>query len=405
MSPAVSLRARLMRLTAICLSLVLLSAFLGTALILNQREEALIDQLLDEQLEADIDQYTPDGGLGPVGVPRMQFYAFVPGQPDEKMLPAYFRDYGPGNHSVETDSTEYHFVIRDENGRRFLLAYDVEQYENSFTELMLILGAAFLVAMILSVSVIYVLGRRALSNIEKLAAAVQSPSEDAFVQPDMEAEVLALAGALDDYRARQSLLLEREQEFSAHLSHELRTPLSVVRAQAELIQMQHAADVVLSTRAVSIMDQVDRMRQLIEQLLRLARSQRSPERRAVPLRELVERIWSELAQSSVSATRLDNQLQAAQDVQADPLLLELILRNVMANARLHANGSLLSVSLDEKTLVLEDIGEELRVSQHAHSGNGQGIGLSILERASRLLGWGYAVTSTAKGTRVAITLR
>lgn len=401
----VSLRLRLIRLTAVCLSLILLSSFIATALILNEREEAFIDQLLDEQLTADIDQYSPDTGLALTSVPRMQFFAFTPGSEEEQLLPAYFRGYGPGNHSVDVADTEYHFVVRDEGGHRFLLSYDVEKYEDSFTGLMMTLGVAFIATMLLSVVVIYILGKRALRNIEALAAAVQRPTEEAFVRVGMEAEVLSLAAALDDYRARQALLLQREQEFSAHLSHELRTPLSVVRAQAELIQMQHADDGALMVRAAAIMEQVDRMRMLIEQLLRLARSQRSTERRAVPLHALVERVWAELVQSGKSATQLDNQLQLAQEVLADPLLLELILRNVMANARLHANGSVLTVALQEKTLILED-SEEGVGSRLAYEGNGsgQGIGLAILERACRLLGWGYSAERTAKGTRVAITL-
>lgn len=411
----VSLRLRLMRLTALCLCAVLLTSFVATAFILNEREEDLIDQMLEEQLDADINQYSPEAGLLQSSVPRMQFYAFTPGHPDEALLPAYLRGVEPGKHEIDVGDTEYHYVVRDEGGRRFVLAYDAEQYEDSFTDLMVILAVAFLVVMVLSVTVIYVLGRRALRHIESLAAAVKNPTDNSFLHDGMEAEVRALAEALDGYRARQSLLLEREQEFSAHLSHELRTPLSVVRAQAELISLQNAGHENLEARANAIMDQVDRMRLLIEQLLRLARSQRSPERRPVALRALVDRLWDELAQGSRSATRLDNQLTARQEVLADPLLLELVLRNVMANARLHANGSLLTVRQEGMTLLLEDSdgtpgvatqgSDAPREASRLAAENGQGIGLSILERACRLLGWGYDVTTTPTGTRVAITLR
>lgn len=401
----VSLRVRLMRLTALCLCAVLLTSFVATAFILNEREEDLINQMLEEQLDADINQYSPEAGLLQTSVPRMQFYAFTPGHPDEALLPEHFRGATPGSHEVDVGDTEYHYVVRDEGGRRFVLAYDAEQYEDSFTDLMVILAVAFLVVMVLSVTVIYVLGRRALRHIEGLAAAVQNPADHSFLHDGMEAEVRALAEALDGYRARQSLLLEREQEFSAHLSHELRTPLSVVRAQAELISLQHAGNENLEARANAIMDQVDRMRLLIEQLLRLARSQRSPERQPVALRALVDRLWDELAQGSHSTTRLDNQLAARHEVLADPLLLELVLRNVMANARLHANGSLLTVRQDGMTLSLEDSDHAPRDASHLAADNGQGIGLAILERACKLLGWGYDVTATATGTRVSITLR
>jgi signal transduction histidine kinase len=300
-------------------------------------------------------------------------------------------------------------VVRDENGRRFLLAYDVEKYEESFSELLWILGMAFLIAMVLSVMVIHLLGTRALASIEGLAESVKNPPDGSFRHAGMEAEVAALAAALDDYRAQQSLLLQREQEFSAHLSHELRTPLSVVRAQAEIIRLRHGDDTALAARADTVMEQVDRMRQLIEQLLRLARSQRSPERREIRLRPLVERIWSELEQANQSATRLDDQLDVSALVLANPLLLELILRNVLANARLHANGSTLKVSCDGAVLVLGDYDPRLLeqpevVAAHLPDEKMPGIGLSILERACRLLGWQCRIERLPTGTRVALTI-
>jgi signal transduction histidine kinase len=218
----------------------------------------------------------------------------------------------------------------------------------------------------------------------------------------MEAEVYALATALDDYRARQTLLLERERDFSGHLSHELRTPLSVVRGQAELMARQYPQDSNLQQRTADITAQVERMRLMIEQLLRLARRTLAPRREDVPLRPLVERIWRDLAHDSSSRTQLANQLSESVTIKADPLLLELILRNALANARLHADGAELRVSFDSHELCIEDFNPERLSSPLPDNEGSEGLGLSILRRACGLLGWSCDLQELPTGLRLSI---
>lgn len=409
----VSLRYQLMRATTICLALVLITAYALTAFVLNTREEALIDSILDEQIQVYIDNFSEQASLMTTGLPRMLFYKYKLDSEEAAQMPTPFHGYSVGNHDLDIDDKEYHFVVRDEGGQRFILALDVEQYEDGFTELMVILAASFLLTLLLSLTAIYILSKRTFRSMEALVAKVRSPDEKSFQEEGMEEEILALARVLDDYRTRQLLLLEREQEFSAQLSHELRTPLSVVRAQAEMIQDEYPHDGKLVNRAQAAMDQVDKMRLLMEQLLRIARSQRSSERRKVWLHEIVSRIWSDLEQGSHSYTRLDNRLEKQTEIMADPLLLELVLRNVMSNARLHANGSLFTVSYANGTLVMEDSESEItekagRNYQKQERGrkqdDGQGIGLSILERACGLSGWHYEAVWKETGLRIAIGL-
>jgi signal transduction histidine kinase len=219
----------------------------------------------------------------------------------------------------------------------------------------------------------------------------------------METEALTLAETLDDYRARQALSLEREREFSGQLSHELRTPLSVVRGQAELIDLQYADDKCLHKRAQEIMAHVDRMRDMIEQLLRLARSARIPARTAVPLHEMAERIWSDLLQTGSSDTWLNNRIPLTIEVQADPVLLELILRNAFANAREHANGAELRLSFDKRTLQIEDFDSSGR-SDYLPADDGAGLGMTILRRACSALGWECQVETLSTGMCLRIRL-
>lgn len=397
------LRSRLMVLVGGGLLGLMLGQYAATALVMNEREEEMIDALLVEQIQYSMQLYHEAGKVLTPNVPRMTFHAFPVGRPGPD-VPAEFRPFGPGSHEVDIGDSEYHFVVHDEDGQRFLLAYDVEQYEENFTELMAVLGISFLMSVAVSLSGIYWLSGKALGSLLDLDKAVRRQDPGPFVQDDMEAEVLALAEALDGYRARQTLLLEREREFSGHLSHELRTPLSVVRGQAELTALQYPDDERLQARAAEIIAQADRMRGMIEQLLRLARSARVPVRETVALHALVERIWADLAQTGESRTVLSNTIAGDATVVADPLLLELILRNALSNARLHADGAELRLSFDQEVLVIEDYAEAAAPSPLPVN-DGEGLGLAILRRACAVLGWECHFSTLPTGTRLMLRLR
>lgn len=401
MKASPGLRQRLVVLVGGGVVLLLLAAYLSTALVLEERQDEMIDAILDEQMEYSLQLYRSLGRAPELNVPHMRFYAAPVGRVAPGLPPA-FADLGPGDHQVQLAEGPSHLEIKDEGGMRFILAYDVAGHDEEFRELLAILGIASLLSAVLALGGISWLSGRALRHLEQLASAVQRQEEAPFAAAGMEREVAALADALDDYRARQALLLEREQEFSGHLSHELRTPLSVVRAQAELISLQ-GGDARLEGRAAEIMAQVDRMRALIDQLLRLARRTRAPERSEVLLRELVERIWSDLAQTGSSRTVLENRVAPAAVVVADPLLLELILRNAIANARLHADGARLVVSFNGGLLEIEDVAEG-RATAPVLPEDGEGLGLAILRRACQRLGWRCDLAATATGTRLALRI-
>jgi len=400
-----SLRSRLVVLVGGGLLALLLAQYVSTALVLNEREEDMIDVLLNEQMQYSMQLYHDGGKPLRPNIPHMVFHVFPLGQPDPS-VPADFLSYGPGNHAVDIGETEYHFVVHDEDGMRFLLAYDVEQYEDGFTELMAILGIAFLLSAVLAISGIYWLSGRALQNLTRLADEVHYPDSAAFFHSAMEAEVGALALALDNYRAHQPLLLERERDFSGHLSHELRTPLTVVRARAELMALQYPDEPQLQKNSTEIMAAADRMRTMVEQLLHLARRTHTPQRETIKLRELIDRIWGDLSEAGNSRTSLDNRLADDASVFADPLLLELILRNAFANARRHANGAELRIDFDQHQLLIEDFasGDAIFSQPEGVEEEGAGLGLAILHRACAVLGWSCQITTLPTGTRLALRI-
>lgn len=401
MKRAASLRVRLVVLVGGGLLALLLAQYVSTAMVLNEREEDMIDALLAEQMQYGMQLYnSKEKSLKP-NIYGMAFYAFKVGHPGSD-VPAVFLPYAQGNYEVDIGATEYHFLVHDENGVRFLVTYNAEAYENHFLELMVILGVAFLLSAVLAIIGIYWLSGRVLQNLTQLGAALHRADDKAFFHADMEAEVGAVAIALDNYRAHQTLLLERERDFSGYLSHELRTPLSVVRARAEIMAMQYPHESRLQTNSAEIIAAVDRMRAMIEQLLYLARHAYAPHREEVRLYDLVNRIWSDLAAAGGSQTSLLNSLPVDVVVVTDPLLLELILRNAFANARQHANGAELRVCFDDNRLVIEDFSEPALSVFELDGDDGGGLGLAILRRACAVLGWSCQITTLPTGTRLSL---
>lgn len=401
MKRAPSLRSRLLVLVGGGLLALLLAQYISMVLMISDHEDEIVDSVLSEQMQYSMHLYQQAGQAPQFHVPHVNFYVFRASKPDAN-IPLEFLRYGPGNHEIKIGQTEYHLVVHDEKGMRFLLSYDVQQYEDRIEALLALMGLAFVFSAILAVYGIHWLSGRALRNLTNLAEAVHKQEDAPFSREGMEAEVGALATALDDYRARQTLILERERDFSGHLSHELRTPLSVVRARAEVLGLQYPEDRRLQQSAGEIIAAADRMRNMIEQLLRLARRTRAPQRERVKLNEMIDRIWRDLAQTGNSQTSLQNHVPLAAFVFADPLLLELILRNALANARQHADGAELHVDFDAQQLLIEDYSAGHVVLPLSMTEEGEGLGLVILRQACSLLGWSCQITTLPTGTRIAL---
>ena len=117
---------------------------------------------------------------------------------------------------------------------------------------------------------------RAIEPVRRLAAKVEvlEPSQkpaDRFA-PDFAAdEVGALAQAFDRYQEKLYEYIRRERAFTADASHELRTPLAVIRGALE-VMLDSGCDAATETRLKRMQRGSDELRDLLDALLLLARS-------------------------------------------------------------------------------------------------------------------------------------
>jgi len=222
----------------------------------------------------------------------------------------------------------------------------------------------------------------------------------AVVTMPFDDEPGAMIVASDETRLH--LLEESRREFIANLSHELRTPLSSVKLMAETLLENDADEQAYAMFLPRIRDEVDRMVQLVEDLLELARAESG----RLPLR----RTTSDLASlcEPIVRTFEARALLAGIDLvwvgehvplEVDPERLAQVVVNLIDNALRHTpTGGRVSVSVraegNEALLVVRDTGEGIPFNDlprifdrfyvversRARSAGGTGLGLAIVKQ-------------------------
>ncbi|MCB9546998.1 MAG: HAMP domain-containing protein [Myxococcales bacterium] len=213
----------------------------------------------------------------------------------------------------------------------------------------ILLGA---VSMIIGVAVTWLTGRL-LRPLQILRAGVERVARGEYDQPvhvsgrgelsalaaDFNRMAEAIRGRDAQLVAQQTELLHQERlatvgRMSAQITHELRNPLSSIGLNSELLlddlEEEHPGRPLL----VSIIREVERLREITEEYLRFARLPR-PELRAVDLNhaceELAEFVRGEMEQAGVRL-RVDAD-RAGRAARVDPNQLRAALLNLVRNAR------------------------------------------------------------------------
>jgi signal transduction histidine kinase len=217
-------------------------------------------------------------------------------------------------------------------------------------------------------------------------------------------ELDRLAATLNESLERVEAGVDREHGFVADASHELRTPLTVLRAQLELLGdgSSVSADE-LRREITSALEEVDRLSELADQMLLLARADRGEldvhaEPVAVaPLLERLARRTALLDAGEVEVPAADPELWfSGSETQVEQALLNLVdnaLRHGGGWARLEARSA-----GDEVELHVLDDGpgfadgfaesafDRFSRGERARSGAGAGLGLSIVRAIAQAHG-------------------
>ena len=214
--------------------------------------------------------------------------------------------------------------------------------------------------------------------------------------PEAHDEIRRLGETLNDMLARLRGSLERERQFVADASHELRTPLAVLKTELEAALRAGDAGPEARASISTAIEEVDRLGQLAEDLLVIARTAegRLPVRlESIAGRPLLEGVRDRFAERAARDGRAIHVTNGDVTLIADPLRIRQALGNLVDNALRHGGGDVtLSAHADDGGVALEvsDDGpgfapdiesrafERFARGDHARTRGGTGLGLAIV---------------------------
>jgi signal transduction histidine kinase len=333
--------------------------------------------------------------------------------------------------TVEPESVlggeRWRVLLRPVAGRTLVVARSLETVEEAERNILHVLLLVAPLGLLVAAAGGYVLSAAALRPVELMrrrAAAVsaQTPGTRLPVPPSRD-ELRQLALTLNGMLARLEAGLAHERRFVADASHELRTPLTLLKTELELALRRPRSAEELRAAIESAAEDTDRLVQLADDLLVIARSEQGAlqlRRDPIDVGELAARMAERFAPRAAELGRqVVVDVPAGTWVEGDRLRLEQALGNLVDNALRHGAGPvrLSAAAVDGSVeLHVSDAGagfpagfaerafERFSRADDARSSGGSGLGLAIVEAIAHAHG-GSAGIGAANGRGADVWLR
>jgi two-component system sensor histidine kinase QseC len=272
--------------------------------------------------------------------------------------------------------------------------------------------------------VCWVLTGRVLKPLRQTAASIAAKTPQDLTQVPVAGqarEVLPIVQALNGVLGRLEAALQAERRFTADAAHELRTPLAGLHMHVQLLARQHPE---LAVPFQKLRQDIARTTGLVDSLLTLARldplAREQLVRQPVGLPALLERLVSAHAQEAAARGIVIAVHCELEHVQADPQMLDIMLRNLLDNAlRYCPDGSRIEIDAAHRAgvdrIAVRDNGpgvdaaSRTRLSERffrvlGQGQQGSGLGLSIVQRIADLHGIGLTFGAGLDGRGLGVTL-
>jgi len=340
-----------------------------------------------------------------------QLFYFSGGQGDFA-LPKDLRHLDAGFHEVFRDQLSYHAMVEVVDGRRYVLLQDQSDFEERERVLFAVVLVGFVLALALAVFLGWVLARRVMAPVVRLARQVRHRDQLLGLAPPLAPDYAAdevgeLAVAFDATLGRLRDALTRERLFTSDVSHELRTPLMVLATSCELLLENPALDPRGRNQVERIARASEEMRELVQTFLMLARAQR--EDASMSPRVSLNRVADDLiglwrAPIEEKGLRLIVDPGNPLDTRYNATFLHAVMGNLLRNALHYTDRGFIRLTLEPAGFVVEDSGvgipEEKReamfqpfVRGNEKRGEGLGLGLSLVQRICENQGWHVSLTT------------
>ncbi|HPN68786.1 MAG TPA: HAMP domain-containing sensor histidine kinase, partial [Saprospiraceae bacterium] len=296
-------------------------------------------------------------------------------------------------------------VINDQGIIIGQMTIGVSQQESYYVinNLLITLCIAFPILILTLYLVIYFAASKAIAPVQQLittAAGINDSNIDTRLPlPENEDELYQLTSTINELLSRIGSSMQQQKQFTADASHEIRTPLAAIRGTLEVLLRKKREPEHYEEKIKDVIAQTDRLNQLLDQLLQLARLESSSiKKETINLSKLIKD--SELKfdkQLMEKAMRVKSSIAETVTVHADAFFFSVIIDNLLSNAIKYGkpNGDInFSWEFDTKTFSITNDGPEITPQQIQFLFNrfyrtddsrssivpGSGLGLSIVKK-------------------------
>lgn len=303
------------------------------------------------------------------------------------------------------------FPIRNDAGKLIgQLTVGISQQESYYVlnNLLISLCISFPILLLVLYLVVYMTASKAIAPVQRLIRAA-SVIDDSNINtrlplPENEDELYQLAKTINELLNRIETSVQQQKQFTADASHEIRTPLAAIRGTLEVLLRKRREPEQYEERIQEVITQTDRLNQLIDQLLQLARLESgSIKKEMINIEKLAEETITKYDKQIVEK---DIQVKIAipegTTVFTDNLFLSMVVDNLVSNALKygdsnsqitivwHDKGHLLSITnkgpeiSKEQLPFLFDRFYRTDDSRSSHIA-GSGLGLAIVKKLADLM--------------------
>jgi two-component system, OmpR family, sensor kinase len=283
------------------------------------------------------------------------------------------------------------------------------------------------IALVLASLAGYLLAAAALRPVERMserAATISAANPGRRLPvPPADDEISRLGRRLNEMLIRLEGALERERTLVSNASHELRTPLSLLKTEVELALAEPASAPLLAAALRSVAEETDRLSQLTDDLLLLARADSGelPIRRTdFPADELLGTIATRYQRRAADAGRtIEIVSPPGLVVRGDRRRLEQALANLVENSLRHGAGEVRLEAAEQNGALELRVGdngtgfppefvphafERFSRADGSRQTAGAGLGLAIVAAIAQAHG-GTATASNRSDGGADVTLR
>lgn len=249
-----------------------------------------------------------------------------------------------------------------------IVAMPTDEAERVLQSLRRVLTIAFPIVLLVVFYTSRFLASRSVAPVAQIISTAERITsqnlDERVLLPENKDELFRLTVTINDLLDRLKEALLRERQFTADASHELRTPLAALKGTLEVLIRKPRTKEHYIERIQDCIAEVDRLSDLVDQLLMLARyeaTQIAPSCETINLQELVN---SALARIEPMLTEQKVRLVVPNGeritVEADRGMLEVMTQNILGNAvKYSPEGAAVEVSWQQTAE-----GTALRVQDH-----------------------------------------